>query len=392
MSNTSITNVLVSDTFQSWISKTNELIDLANENVMLAGPGGGFTVQGNSTLNGTFTANTTVSGNGTIDNLQIVTLQRSNDADEQILSSSPIRILTSVNNIIDLQTTSGNRPLLRMINGGNARWVLGQRTSSSASSFGIGTEGASTPQVTITQAGRLTATELQGNGSLITGISANNISGTLSANVIPNLSADKITSDTLDVARIPNLNADKITAGTLDDSIIPSNIVRSSRRLIPGTGINIGGSGTLEADRTISTVQLTQAQVQNSNSTVWGAVTGLRLSQAFNTFVGQRFFSTTQSVSSNTNYTINVGFQPKVVRVYAIFTSNVGGYQIGDRAVLDGALGNDSSSLESGFAVAIRGNNIILRTYGDIKMNRLDTSSRLNFSWNDVNLAIEVWS
>jgi len=59
VSNTDITNIETSDTFQVWLERTNDLIDLANENVMLAGPLG-FTVEGSSTLTGTFTANTLV--------------------------------------------------------------------------------------------------------------------------------------------------------------------------------------------------------------------------------------------------------------------------------------------------------------------------------------------
>jgi hypothetical protein len=49
----------------------------------------------------------------------------------------------------------------------------------------------------------------------IPNLSANKItSDTLATDRIPNLSANKITSDTLNVARIPDLNASKIDAGT----------------------------------------------------------------------------------------------------------------------------------------------------------------------------------
>ena len=39
---------------------------------------------------------------------------------------------------------------------------------------------------------------------------------------IPDLSADKITSDTFATARIPSLPASRITAGTFDDARIPN--------------------------------------------------------------------------------------------------------------------------------------------------------------------------
>jgi hypothetical protein len=335
VSNTSITNVLNTDTFQVWVNKTNELVDLVNSNVVLAGIGSQIEVTGDSKITGSFTANTFISNSGSIDNLSVLTLQRSVDANEQILSSSPIKIQSSVENIFDLQTSSGNKPILRMINGGNSRWVLGHQTDSGSSGFGIGTEGTSTPQVTISQAGRLAANELQGNGSLITNINANNISsgaldvaripdlnankitaGTFNPDRIPSLNANKITDGTLDLARIPNLpasrttsgtfaaaripnldaakintgifdssripnlDASKITTGTVADARLPSNIVRDTRRLLAGTGITISGTGDLSTDRTISAAQLTEAQATNPNSTVFGAVSGQRISQA----------------------------------------------------------------------------------------------------------------
>lgn len=212
MSNTSITNVAITDTFQVWINKTNQIIDLANENIMLAGPGAGFTITGNSTLDGSFTANELNSSSGSIGNLSIINLARSIDADSEIISASPIRINSNVENIFTLKTSSGNRAIFRLINGGNASWEIGQSTSAGASPITIRTTGASTPQAILTQAGRFTVNELEGNGSLITN---------LSLTAIPDLPASKITSGTFNVARIPNLNANKITTGILDDARIP---------------------------------------------------------------------------------------------------------------------------------------------------------------------------
>ena len=51
-------------------------------------------------------------------------------------------------------------------------------------------------------------------------VEATSFSGIQASNV-PDLSANKITTDTLDAARIPNLNASKITEGTLDAARIP---------------------------------------------------------------------------------------------------------------------------------------------------------------------------
>jgi hypothetical protein len=163
MSNTSITNLQTSDTFQVWVNKTNEVIDLLNENTVLAGPGPGFTVEGNSTLIGSFTANTLNANTSTIGSLSLLSLSRSVDTDQSILSNSPIRIESNNENILDLQTSASNRPILRMINGGNARWVISQSNASSSAAFIVSTEGAISPQLTLTQAGRLTANEFEGS-------------------------------------------------------------------------------------------------------------------------------------------------------------------------------------------------------------------------------------
>jgi hypothetical protein len=218
VSNTSITPIQITDTFQVWINKTNEIIDLANENVMLAGPGPGFTVQGNSTLLGTFNANTITANTSTITSLSVINITRAVDANENILSNSPVRISSGVENILDLQTTAGNRPILRMINGANARWTIQHDTSASNASISIKTEGASTPQVRITQAGRLVATQFEGDGSLITNIAES---------AVPDINANKITSGVLDVARIPDLNANKITSGVIANPRLPDSATRT---------------------------------------------------------------------------------------------------------------------------------------------------------------------
>jgi hypothetical protein len=356
MSNTTITNVQTSDTFQSWINKTNELIDLVNDNVLLAGPGPGFTVTGNSTLQGSFSANTITANTSTANTSILSNIRKLNDINDYIVAESPVRIQTGVNNIFDLQSTSGNRPIIRMINGGNARWVLQLNGSASGSAFSIQTEGTSNPQLNLTQAGRLTATEFVGDGFLITNLRDSAIpnlnaskitAGTFDVARIPNLDASKITTGTFNInrvptipdskldtvaasrltgtildARIPNLNASKITAGifnvdripdlpasritseTFNDARIPNTIVRTSRTLIAGTGINISGNGDLSANRTISAVLATQAQAENgTNST--NLMTPLRTKNATDaltpivksTTVTAATFSTSSTVS-----------------------------------------------------------------------------------------------
>jgi hypothetical protein len=362
VSNTNITNVEITDTFQVWINKTNEVVDLINENVLLAGPGAGFTVEGNSTLIGSFTANTLTSDTLTSDSISIATVERKDDLSLPINFTSPVSITSNVENIFTVTTTAGNRPILRLVNGANARWAIGQSTSSASSPITIRLEGSTNPQLTLTQAGRLSVSELEGNGSLITNINANNISsGTIDAGIIPNLNANKITAGTLDVAIIPDLNASKITSGTIADSVLPASATRgeislpnltnstsTTQGFITGrrfrsalTWDNVSGKPTtfspsshthVGEDITSGTIadsvlpasatrgEISLPNLTNSTSTTQGFITGRRLVAAINqigsikgfiTFdgsTGQVFDSKNISISKlgTGNYRINI--------------------------------------------------------------------------------------
>lgn len=72
-------------------------------------------------------------------------------------------------------------------------------------------------------------------------------SGTLDPVRIPNLSADKITAGVLDVGRIPNLNAGKITSGTISTDRLSSSVITtgnfSSKSLSTGNlSVTYGGN------------------------------------------------------------------------------------------------------------------------------------------------------
>lgn len=71
-------------------------------------------------------------------------------------------------------------------------------------------------------------------------------SSTIASACIPNLSASKITSGTLDPVRIPNLSANKITSGTLDPLVLDASVITtgnfSSKSLSTGNLSVTGGS------------------------------------------------------------------------------------------------------------------------------------------------------
>jgi hypothetical protein len=241
VSNTSVTNVTTTDTFQVWLNKTNDIINVLNENVMLAGPGAGFTIQGNSTLQGSFTSNSLASGSGNITDIVTSTITRKDNANQQILFNSPIKVQSSVENIFDLQSTIGNKPILRFINGGSASWRLGTETETATSAFSIRLSTSANPQIVITQAGRLVVAGegLEGDGSRITNINANNItSGTLNVAQVPNLDASKITSGTIDPSVIPNLDSSSFQSGSVSNDAFRPSVGLS----VVGRGVNSTGS------------------------------------------------------------------------------------------------------------------------------------------------------
>jgi hypothetical protein len=83
--------------------------------------------------------------------------------------------------------------------------------------------------------------KIVGDGSGLTGLTANQItSGTLNPAQIPNLDAAKITSGTLNPAQIPNLDAAKITSGTLNNNQIPTDL--GSKRFSGSVYVDYSGT------------------------------------------------------------------------------------------------------------------------------------------------------
>lgn len=99
----SITEVSVTNTFQTWLDKTNELVDLINSDVVTASPAGDTTV-GNATLNGNFTAT----------NLTANTLLRTDSISPKVGSTSilfnaPFNVTTSQTLVSTATSVAGPR-------------------------------------------------------------------------------------------------------------------------------------------------------------------------------------------------------------------------------------------------------------------------------------------
>ena len=97
----------------------------------------------------------------------------------------------------------------------------------------------------------------------------------LAAGDIPDLSADKITSDTFDADRIPDLPASKITSDTFDADRIPdlpaskitSDTFDTDR--IPSLNANKINAGTMDSDRLAASGTDGQALIKTASSQEW---------------------------------------------------------------------------------------------------------------------------
>ena len=97
----------------------------------------------------------------------------------------------------------------------------------------------------------------------------------LNSSDIPDLSANKITSDTFNAARIPNLNASKVNAGTFDDDRIPNlnaskvNAGTFADGRIPNLNASKVNAGTFASERLAASGTDGQALIKTASSQEW---------------------------------------------------------------------------------------------------------------------------
>lgn len=253
MAKPEISKVVESETFQIWLNKTNELVEILNDNIVTASVSGSDVTNGNVTLNGNFTANNISVTSAAATDVSLTTIVHRTDPEVAIIVNSPILINGPANqeNLLEVKSNFGAKPIIALTNGAGRKWNIALETANDSSPLVIRSGSAnSTPQLSLSQAGVLNAPSFQGNGSLLTNINPSNIgSGTVPTANIPNLDTAKITTGvftlaripTLDSGRVPSLDTAKITTGIFDIARIPDlDTGKITTGLLP---VSRGGTG-----------------------------------------------------------------------------------------------------------------------------------------------------
>jgi hypothetical protein len=325
MAKPGLSNISTSQTFQAWLDRTNQVVDILKTDVITASALGDSTT-GNATLVGSFTANTVVAftnlradtvspkvGSSSIAITAPVSITSTTQVVQTLVSTVGPRAEFStgsliwrtgfdnaINNNFIIDSGSGSLKLVLTPSGnlsvagsfvgnltgnvtgdisGNANTVTngvyttGNQTIDGTKTFAnavvLNTQGTTTAQAVRADRTIETGTGLTGGGNL----TANRtLTLTGQALALHNLSSSGIVTRTA----TNTVTARAITAGdgisvTNGDGIsgnpvitVDSSIVRTSRTIATGTGLT--GGGNLTANRTISIIEASITDARNGSS------------------------------------------------------------------------------------------------------------------------------
>lgn len=170
-----INDILTTETFGIWVDKTNQLIELMQDSVLLASNDVSYVTIGNSTLNGSLTANTIIATTARFSDISSI-----GDLSLPIDIISPLEVTSDQPVIANFISTIGT-PTIQLTNPSTLSWEVKHQTASANTSLIIKTEASGTPQFLFSQTGALTANtfvgSFSGDGSNITNINPSNITG-----------------------------------------------------------------------------------------------------------------------------------------------------------------------------------------------------------------------
>jgi hypothetical protein len=268
MSKPSIQNITVTQTFQNWFDKTNEMVDIFRDQVVTASVSGDTTT-GNATLLGSFTANTLIASNILeADSVTSVTTGGT------IQYSSPISITGTSDPVVATFNYASGGGRTRYTNGAiswdigmedstNGRFIM--NTGITSPEFALSTQGVLEVPSIITSSDVVIGANLDVTGVITGDISANNITvsgvlaGTLTGNLIGDVFAPNGTTKVLEngngttipatftgnvngtVSSLTNHTTNSLTEGTNN---LYFTTARARGALSAGTGVTYSATGT----------------------------------------------------------------------------------------------------------------------------------------------------
>ena len=232
MSKPIIGQITTTQTFQSWLDKTNDIVELLETDVMTASALGDSTT-GNSTLVGTFTANNVIAH----DSLQVNTVMPRSGF-TKVSYTAPIEINTS--GVIAQTTVSSAGPRFKY-SSGSSTWLTGFEDTIN-NNFIIDT-GATPRRLVLTPTGDLT---ISGKFIALGGIEVPapfNISSDVTGNVTGNVTGQ--------VSDISNHTTDGLAEGTNN---LYFTAARARSSISGGTGVTYDNStGVISIGQSVAT-------------------------------------------------------------------------------------------------------------------------------------------
>ena len=232
MAKTGINQVTTAQTFQTWLDRTNEIVNIIGTDAMTASSLGDTTT-GNATLVGDFTANTVIAEDlFRADNIS----PRSGST--SIAVSAPVNITTALQNVHTHTSTAGPRILL---SSGSVIWTTGFNNTTD-NNYILNT-GSGTTKFSLTPAGNLTTA-----GSITAG------TGGFIGNVTGDVSGQAGT-----VAAFTGRNTDDLSEGSAN---LYFTNARARGAISAGTGVTISAGGQISIGQAVATSSLpTFAQI-----------------------------------------------------------------------------------------------------------------------------------
>jgi len=225
MAKTGINQVTTAQTFQTWLDRTNEIVNIIGTDAMTASSLGDTTT-GNATLVGDFTANTVIAEDlFRADNIS----PRSGST--SIAVSAPVNITTALQNVHTHTSTAGPRILL---SSGSVIWTTGFNNTTD-NNYILNT-GSGTTKFSLTPAGNLTTA-----GSITAG------TGGFIGNVTGDVSGQAGT-----VAAFTGRNTDDLSEGSAN---LYFTNARARGAISAGTGITIT-NGQISIGQAVATTSI----------------------------------------------------------------------------------------------------------------------------------------